>query len=63
MKEKYPEMFVALDSFLTMSYKDVHEKMDKTSHPLFQRIFFSIVHEMGINNIKQYVGLLNKMMK
>ena len=54
MKEKYPEMFVALDSFLTMSYKDVHEKMDKTSHPLFQRIFFSIVHEMGINNIKQY---------
>ena len=60
MKESHPEMFVPLSSFLTMSYKKVHEKMDKVAHPLFQRVFFSIVHEIGINNVGKYVRLLNK---
>lgn len=60
MKENHPEMFVPLSAFLTMSYKKVHEKMDKVAHPLFQRVFFSIVHEMGVNNIGKYVRLLNK---
>lgn len=59
MKDKHPECFVPIEDFPAMSYKKVHDKMDKKAHSLFERIFFALVHGMGVNIIKRYLYLLS----
>lgn len=58
MKEKHPECFVSIEDFLTMSYEEVYDKMDKKSHTLFQMTLFALLHKIGKPVITKYVGLL-----
>jgi len=60
MKEEHPDFFVPLNTFLTMSYKDIHNKMDKITHPLFQRTLFAVAHKVGIGALIKHKTLLFK---
>lgn len=58
MKDKHPECFVPVEDFPLMSYKEVHDKMDKKAHTLYQRTLFALVHKIGINRMKKHLDLL-----
>lgn len=58
MKDEHPECFVPIEDFPAMSYKEVHDKMDKQAHSLYERIFFALVHKMGVNRMTKYIYLL-----
>lgn len=58
MKDKHPECFVPIENFPVMSYKEVHDKMDKKAHTLFQRTLFALVHKMGVSRMAKYIYLL-----
>lgn len=58
-KDEYPELFVTLDKFLEMSYKDVHDKMNWKSHTLYQRTLFALIHKVGKNVIKKHLHMLD----
>lgn len=59
-KEEHPELFVAPETFVKMSYKEVLEKMDPKVNTLFQRTLFALVHKMGISVVEKHIGLLRK---
>ena len=60
VKKEHPELFVLVDDFLKMSYKDVLKKMDPQVNTLYQRILFALVHKMGLNTIRKHLPLLEK---
>lgn len=60
VKKEHPELFVSVNDFLKMSYKDVLKKMDPQVNTLYQRILFALVHKMGLNTIRKHLPLLEK---
>lgn len=58
IKDKRPDLFVSVSEFSLMSYKDVHKKMNKGEHTLYQRILFAFVHKMGKEKIQNHLYLL-----
>lgn len=58
MKDEHPECFIPIKRFSVMTYKEVHDRMDKKSHSLYQRILFAIVHKIGSSWIKGHLYLL-----
>lgn len=58
MKNEYPEYFIPIEDFVTMSYKEVYNKMDKKAHTLYQKILFAFVHKIGVGKIKTHLYLL-----
>ena len=58
MKDKHPECFVPVEDFPSVSYKEVHDKMDKKAHTLYQRTLFALVHKIGVNRMKKHLDLL-----
>ena len=60
VKDKYPELFIPINDFVNMSYLEIHNKMNKKSHSLYQRTLFAIVHKMGIDIIKKNIPIINK---
>ena len=58
VKDKCPEMFVAMDKFLKMSYKDVHKKMGDSRMTLHSRILFALIHKVGKESVKRNVNIL-----
>lgn len=58
VKDEHPELFVPLENFYKMSYKDVHNKMNWKSHTLYQRILFALIHKIGRGRLKRYSYLL-----
>lgn len=59
-KEEHPDLFVAPDKFVRMTYKEVHDNMDSKIPTLFQRILFALVHKMGVHTIGTHLKLLGK---
>ncbi|MDM8207261.1 glycosyltransferase [Bacteroides gallinaceum] len=57
-KDEYPELFVPLEEFSLMSYKEIHNRLNKKSHTLYQRILFAFIHKAGIKKMKEYSSLL-----
>ena len=57
-KDIHPNWFVPIEDFPEMSYKDVHDKMDKKVHSLYQRTLFALVHIWSRDIIKKYLYLL-----
>ena len=60
VKEEHPDLFVSPSDFLTMSYKEVLNKMDPQVNTLYQRILFALVHKMGLQTIKKHLFFLDK---
>ena len=58
MKDAYPECFVPIEDFPEMSYKEVHDKMDKKAHSLFQRTLFALIHKLGKSVLKNHIDML-----
>lgn len=58
IKEEHPELFVPVEKFSRMSYKEVHDKLNKKAHSLYQRILFALVHKMGCSRIQDHLSLL-----
>ena len=59
-KEEHPDLFVLPDKFVSMTYKEVHDKMDSKVPTLYQRILFALVHKMGVHTISNHIKLLEK---
>lgn len=57
-KDIHPNWFVPIEDFPEMSYKVVHDKMDKNVHSLYQRILFALVHILSRDLIKKHLYLL-----
>lgn len=60
-KDLHPDKFVLIDEFLIMSYKQVHEKMDKKAHSTYQRALFAFIHKIGVDTIKQNLPMVYKL--
>ena len=60
VKIEHPELFVSPEEFLKMNYQEVLNKMDPKVNTLFQRTLFALIHKMGIQRIKKYLYLLDK---
>lgn len=60
VKDSYPDLFIPIDDFLKMSYKEVHAKMDEKAHSLYQRIFFALVHKVGIKTVSNHMDVIEK---
>lgn len=58
MKDEHPECFVPIENFSAMSYKEVHDKMDKKAHSLFQRTLFALIHKLGKSVLKNHIDML-----
>lgn len=58
VKDEYPDRFVPIKKFVSMSYRAVHNRMDKKAHSLFQRIWFAIIHKMGARTIERHISQL-----
>ena len=58
IEEKYPELFVPVEKFSEMSYEEVHDRLNKKTHTLYQRILFALVHKMGYDRILKHLSLL-----
>lgn len=58
VKDEFPGLFVPVENFPLMTYREVHHKIDKKSHTLFQRTLFVFVHKIGINKIINHLYLL-----
>ncbi len=61
VKTIYPELFVPIKDFSSMSYYAVLKKMNKKTHSLYQRILFVFVHMSGVSLINKHLFLLNKL--
>ena len=59
-KDSHPDWFVPIEDFPEMSYLEVHDKMDKKAHTVFQRTLFAFVHKIGTGTIKGHLGMLMK---
>ncbi len=53
VKDMHPEMFVPIENFLKMPYKDVLKKMGKSRATLHTRILFMLIHKVGTSTIKK----------
>ena len=60
VKKDHPELFVSLEEFLKMNYKEVLRKMDPQVNTLYQRILFALVHKMGLKTVRKHLPLLEK---
>ena len=60
MKDEHPECFVPIEDFLVMSYKEVHDKMNKKAHSLYQRTLFALIHKIGTYMLRRHFYLLLK---
>ncbi len=58
VKDEYPDLFVPVENFPSMSYQEVHHKMSWKSHTLFQRTLFVFVHKIGVMKIVKHLYLL-----
>ena len=60
VKDKHPEMFVTIEEFLSMPYKDVHKKMGNSHATLHSRILFALIHKIGGKSIKSNLYIIEK---
>lgn len=58
-KNEHPEWFVTFDDFFRMSYKDVHNKLNRNSHTLYQRTLFALIHKIGKDVLKKHLYILS----
>ncbi len=60
VKDIHPEMFVTIEEFLKMPYKDVHKKMGNSHTTLHSRILFALIHKIGSESIKSNLYIIEK---
>lgn len=60
-KKAHPELFLTIEEFTKLSYKQVHKKMDHKAHSLYQRVLFAYVHNVGIQTIKDNSKILHNL--
>lgn len=59
IKDSHPDLFVPINEFPNMSYKQVLRKMDSKVNTLFQRTLFIFAHNMGIELLEKHLYLLD----
>ena len=58
VKESHPNLFIPINEFSSMTYKQVLHLIDKNYTPLYQRILFILVHYIDQNALKGHLYLL-----
>lgn len=61
LKKAHPELFITIEEFTKLSYKQVHKRMDHKAHSLYQRILFAYVHNVGIQTIRDNSMILHNL--
>lgn len=58
-KDRHPDWFVPVSQFTPMTYREVHDKMDKKAHTLYQRTLFALIHKIGTDVIRRHEHMLS----